>query len=75
MIRPRGQYINTFNTEVTKYLRDSDFMLNQLENGRYLLDYNSLSPLMFDYCKYCISKGTTNTDVANNALDFIIVNT
>ncbi len=75
MIRPRGQYIKTYNSEADSYLRDTDFMLNQLENGRYLEGYNALAPLMFDYCKFCIAKHSTNTDVANNSLDFIIVNT
>ncbi len=75
MIRPRAQYVKTFNAEATKYLRDNDFMLNQLENGRYLIGYNNLVPLLFDYCGFCIPDNSTDTAVANNSLDFIIVNT
>ncbi len=74
MIRPLNKFVKTYNSEAKKYLQQNDFMLNQLENGRYLFEYNNFVPLMFDYCRFCISKKNL-TETANNSLDFIIVNT
>lgn len=74
-IRPRAQYIKTYNAEADKTLQNQDFKNEQLRDGRYINEYSNLTHVFFDYCKFCISNSTTSTEVANNSLDYIIVNT
>jgi hypothetical protein len=71
--RTPSQYEDMYNKQANDWLRKSNYQLSKLEKGVYM-NGTGLLTFMFDFAKYEINTGFTNQNVANNVLDYIIVN-
>jgi len=72
MIRTPAQYLQTYNLNADKYLRNTDRYVDNMQKGQYLINGGILS-LLFNYAQASIDLEITNTKTSNNVLDKIIV--
>lgn len=71
-VRTTQAFTNTYNSEATTFLRSGDRYISNMESGIFL-DRSGLVPFMFEFAFYYMSLSDTSNEVANNALDYIIV--
>jgi hypothetical protein len=72
MMRTPAQYLQTYNINADKYLRNNVVYIDNMQKGQYLINGGILS-LLFNYAQASIDLEITDTKISNNVLDKIIV--
>jgi len=72
-IRSLPSYRNTYNSEAARFLNSGDKYIDNMDSGIFL-SRGGILPIMFDFAKYYLNLANTSDEVANDALDYIIVN-